>query len=176
MALRPLVDIQVSRRLIPRHLRIPNTSVQRRPLLIYHGVFASSTTASTIEAHLREVGVASPQWRYKMYSTTHFHSTTHEVLCVSRGRARLCFGGDQNPGRVEPVVQRGDAIVVPAGVGHRLLQDLDGDFEMVGAYPDGKTWDMCYGSDGEDDKADDIARVAWLVRDPFYGDEGPVMD
>jgi uncharacterized protein YjlB len=25
-----------------------------------------------------------------MFDTTHFHSTTHEVLCISAGKATLC--------------------------------------------------------------------------------------
>lgn len=38
---------------------------------------------------------------------------------------------------------------MPAGVVHRLLEYLDGGFLMVGSYPKGKSWDMCYR--GEDD-------------------------
>jgi uncharacterized protein YjlB len=114
-----------------------------------------------------------------MYSTTHYHSTTHEVLCVFRGRATLLFGGEENPGKVEAEVGAGDAIVVPAGVGHRLLEDLskdgDGGFEMVGGYPVGCGWDMCYGKKGEEEKARNVARVKWLEKDPFYGEDGPVM-
>ncbi|WQF82101.1 Putative uncharacterized protein YjlB [Colletotrichum destructivum] len=176
LALTPLSSLRVSRHLIPAHGLLPNTSIQNRPLLIYHGVFPSSSSASAIEAHLRSVGVVEPQWRYTMYTTTHYHSTTHEVLCVSAGRARLCFGGEANPHRVEPVVEGGDVLVVPAGVAHRLLEDLDGGrFEMVGSYPGGHDWDMCYGRQGEEAKAGDIDRVAWFSRDPVYGDDGPVV-
>ena len=60
-----------------------------------------------------------------MYSQSHFHSTAHEVLCVAEGKAQLCFGGEENPGKVEPMVERGDVMVVPAGVAHRLLNDID---------------------------------------------------
>lgn len=175
MSLTPLVDLQVSRHLIPRHLRIPNTSIQDRPLLIYHGAFPPSATASSMESRLGEVGVAQPQWRYTMYETTHFHSTTHEILCIARGKAKLCFGGEDNPDKVEPVVHRGDVIIVPAGVGHRLLQDLDGGFEMVGAYPVGKSWDMCYGREGEEDQVQEIARLDWFTKDPIYGEGGPAV-
>lgn len=110
-----------------------------------------------------------------MYSTTHFHSSSHEVLCISKGKARLCFGGENNDGRVEPVVEKGDVVVVPAGVGHRLLEDLEGGFEMVGSYPTGKNWDMCYGKEGEEGKVDGIKKLGWFERDPVYGDEGPVL-
>lgn len=110
-----------------------------------------------------------------MYSTTHFHSTTHEVLCIASGRARLCFGGEDNPGRVETEIKIGDVIIIPAGVGHRLLQDLDGGFEMVGSYPKGKDWDMCYGRDGEQANIEAIKQLAWFDKDPIYGDEGPAL-
>lgn len=134
----PLSSLRVSKHLIPAHNLIPNTSLQAKPLLIYHSALPSTASRSAIESHLTSTGVVDPQWRYTMYSTTHFHSTTHEVLCISAGKARLCFGGEDNPGRVEEVVVKGDVVVVPAGMGHRLLEDLEGGFEMVGSYPKGK--------------------------------------
>ncbi|KAI9842863.1 MAG: hypothetical protein M1837_006884 [Sclerophora amabilis] len=176
MSLTPLEKLRVSRILIARHDLIPNTSIQRRPLFIYHSAFSSATTASSIEAHLTATGVVTPQWRFTMYSTTHFHSTAHEVLCIARGRARLCFGGEDNPERFEPLVEKGDVIVVPAGVGHRLLQDLDGGFEMVGSYPKGRLWDMCYGRTGEEEKVKGIQDLGWFDRDPVYGGSGPVLE
>lgn len=111
-----------------------------------------------------------------MYSTTHFHSTTHEVLCISHGRAKLCFGHEDNPKRVETEVSRGDVVVVPAGVGHRLLDDVEGGFEMVGSYPKGKQWDMCYGKKGEEEKVEGIKQVKWFDKDPVYGNEGPALN
>jgi uncharacterized protein YjlB len=112
-----------------------------------------------------------------MYSATHYHSTTHEVLCVYSGRAKLLFGGDSNPKRVEAEVGAGDVIIIPAGVGHRLKEDLEGGFNMVGAYPRGaKGWDMCYGREEEEDGAEErIKALPWFERDPVYGDEGPVV-
>ena len=110
-----------------------------------------------------------------MYSQSHFHSTTHEVLCVYAGKAKLCFGGEENVGRIEPMVSAGDVMVVPAGVSHRLLEDLDGGFGMVGSYPVGKHWDMCYGREGEEGNVKAIDTVAWFRRDPIYGDEGPCL-
>lgn len=109
-----------------------------------------------------------------MYDTSHFHSTAHELLVVFKGSARVCFGCEDNPGRVEIDVQKGDAMLLPAGVAHRLLQGRDG-FEMIGSYPRGISWDMCYGRKGED--ADDrIAALGWLKKDPLYGNEGPALN
>ena len=70
----------------------------------------------------------------------------------------------------------GDVLVVPAGVGHRLVDDIQGGFEMVGCYPIGKRWDMCYGAEGEEEKVKGIMGLGWFERDPIYGDEGPVLE
>ena len=175
-ALTPLEELRVSAHQIPSLGRIPNTSIQERPLLIYHSCFHTGTSAPAIESHLTAVGVVDAQWRYTMYSTSHFHSNTHEVLSIACGRARLCFGGEDNPQRVEPVVEQGDVIVVPAGVAHRLLEDMAGGFCMVGSYPKGKSWDMCYGKEGEDEKVKGIALLGWFNRDPIYGHTGPALN
>ena len=110
-----------------------------------------------------------------MYSESHFHSTSHEVLCVATGTARLCFGGEENPERIEPTVQKGDVMVLPAGVAHRLLEDIHGNFSMVGSYPTGMTWNMCYGLAGEEAKVQAIKHLGWFERDPVYGAEGPTL-
>jgi hypothetical protein len=65
-----LSSLQVSRHQIPRHNLIPNTSIQNKPLMIYHSCIQVSASASAVEAHLKAVGVVTPQWRYTMYSTT----------------------------------------------------------------------------------------------------------
>ncbi|KAF3021397.1 hypothetical protein E8E14_001835 [Neopestalotiopsis sp. 37M] len=177
--LTPIASLRVSKYQIPAHNLIPNTSKQNKPLMHYHGVFPPTITASAIETHLGSLGVVKPQWRYTMYSTTHFHSTSHEVLCISSGRATLCFGGEDNPSRVELEAQRGDVLIVPAGVGHRLLREAegaDGDFEMVGSYPPGCNWDMCYGKRGEESKVKSIEKLPWFTRDPIYGDQGPALN
>ncbi|KAK4541672.1 hypothetical protein LTR36_007816 [Oleoguttula mirabilis] len=174
--LTPLKDLRVVKHQIPAHGLIPNTSIQNKPLLIYRSAFPSGTGAAQIEKHLASVGVVTPQWRYTMYSTSHFHSTSHEVLAIASGQARLCFGHEENPGCVEVGVGRGDVVVVPAGVAHRLVEDVEGGFEMVGCYPKGSSWDMCYGKSGEEGKIGNIEDLRWFQRDPVYGDEGPALD
>ena len=169
-------EIQVTSRQIPSWERIPNTSIQSKPLLIYHEAFNASS--SELQSHLDSVGEVEPQWVYGMFSDTHFHSTTHEVLGVVSGAARLCFGGEHNPERYEPTVRKGDLMIVPAGVGHRLLNELDtgeGRFKMVGAYPNHKQWDMCYGHRGEEEKVKGIERVDWFHLDPLFGADGPAL-
>lgn len=73
-------------------------------------------------------------------------------------------------------MEKGDVIVVPAGVSHRLLDDLKGGFSMVGSYPRGCTWDMCYGKPGEEKEVKSIESIGWFHRDPIYGGKGPVLD
>ncbi|KAI0599492.1 RmlC-like cupin domain-containing protein [Biscogniauxia sp. FL1348] len=175
----PVASLRVSRHQIPAYNLIPNTSILNKPLLHYHEAFPRATvTASAIESHLTSIGVVEPQWRFTMYSATHFHSTTHEVLCISHGKAKLCFGGEDNPSRVEKVVEKGDVLVLPAGVGHRLLDDMTvgGGFEMVGSYPPGCQWDMCYGKKEEEASVRNIGKLAWFQKDPIYGDRGPALD
>ena len=108
-------------------------------------------------------------------SFSHFHSNTHEVLTIVSGKAKLCFGHEDNPDRVEPTVEAGDAIVIPAGVSHRLLEDVNGVFKMVGSYPRGISWDMCDGEEGEEAVVKTIESLPWFSRDPIYGDKGPVL-
>lgn len=172
-----LDSLCVSKHFIAAHNRLPNSTVVKKPLLVYRSVFDGD--AAAVESHLKSVGVVVPQWRYSMYSTTHFHSTSHEVLSVTSGRAKLCFGGEENPDRVTPTVQAGDVMVVPAGMAHRLLEDLSGPsggFEMVGSYPIGYHWDMCYGMSGEDDKINNIRTLPWFTQDPIFGEHGPALD
>lgn len=174
LTLTPLSALKISAHYIPSHAHLPNTTPHGHPLLIYHSCFPSSTAPSAIEVHLPNNSI-TPQWRYTMYTTSHYHSTTHEILCIFNGRAKLLFGGEQNPAKVEADVRAGDVVVVPAGVAHRLLEDVEGGFEMVGSYPRGCSWDMCYGKEGEEEKAQAVGRVEWLERDPMYGDDGPVL-
>lgn len=87
------------------------------------------------------------------------------------------FGHESNPSKVEVTVKQGDAIIVPAGVAHRLLDDFSSRFEMVGSYPTDKSWDMCYGDHGEESSIEKMKKnpPAWFERDPLYGNDGPVV-
>lgn len=174
--LAPLNEVKVIKHLIPRYKLIPNTSIQDKPILLYRGAFRNEASARQMEWHLSRVGVVEPQWRYTMYSTSHFHSTSHEVLCIASGEARLCFGHEDNAGRVDEVVRKGDVVLVPAGVAHRLVEEIQRPFEMVGSYPRGCGWDMCYGVEGEEEKVGKIGELAWFERDPVFGSGGPACE
>ena len=66
--------------------------------------------------------------------------------------------------------------MVPAGVGYRLLEDLNGEFEMVRSYLRGKNPDMCYGKEEEEEKVKGINGLGWFTKDPIHEDSGPVLE
>jgi len=111
-------------------------------------------------------------WRDGLYDFVHFHTRTHEVLGIARGRARVQFGGDK--GRTMSV-KAGDVIVLPAGTGHRRLSASD-DLLVVGAYPSsGGPYDEP--RPGEVDHRIAVRRIARVARpacDPVYGRDGPL--
>jgi uncharacterized protein YjlB len=94
------------------------------------------------------------------------------VLVVCAGEARLQFGGGQG---LIATVSAGDAVVIPAGVAHQNLGSSS-EFTVVGAYPEGQSYDMCYGEEGERPGADEnIARVSLPQSDPLEGPGGALM-
>ncbi len=110
-------------------------------------------------------------WHDGIFSFLHYHSTAHEVLGIARGRARLALGG---PRGVLVEVAAGDALVLPAGTGHRRI-DASPDLHVVGAYPPGQSWDLLRGRPGERMRAlANIARVPLPQTDPLFGKSGPL--
>jgi uncharacterized protein YjlB len=72
-------------------------------------------------------------------------------------------------------VHSGDVIVIPAGVAHQKIE-ASGDFAVVGAYPDGREWDLLRGEPSERPQADkNIAALPIPDDDPIYGPEGPLL-
>ncbi|HUJ08718.1 MAG TPA: cupin domain-containing protein [Verrucomicrobiae bacterium] len=150
---------------------IPNNA--KCPLLIYRYalVLPADNPASAIE-QLLAANRWGGAWRNGVYPFHHYHSTAHEVLVCCRGSAKAQFGGE--PGVVEEL-QKGDVVLIPAGTGHKNLGASD-DFQIVGGYPRGQDWDMCYGKPGERPEADHrIARVLLPEADPIYGVDGPLL-
>lgn len=60
MAFNPPSDIEVTSRQIPAWHRVPNTSIQSKPLMIYHGAF--DATPAEFTRRLEVVGEVVPQW------------------------------------------------------------------------------------------------------------------
>jgi len=141
------------------------------PVLLYRKAFKTEIDrACAIEQRFAE-NDWSNSWRNGVYSFAHYHSTTHEVLGAYGGAATLRLGGEHGK-NVE--VHAGDVIVIPAGVAHQNI-GASADFAVVGAYPDGRDWDLLRGLPGERPKADhNIAALPMPGNDPIYGTEGPL--
>lgn len=143
---------------------IPNS---KYPLLHYQKAFAEtgSNGASWLEQHFAKYNWTN-SWRNGVYSFHHYHSTSHEVLGIYNGSALLFLGGEKGQ---KVHVEAGDIIVIPAGVGHKNLGSSN-DFGVVGAYPDGRSWDIMRGEPGDRPKADErIAALPIPSLDPFLG-------
>ena len=106
-------------------------------------------------------------WRNGIYSFHHYHSTSHEVLGVYSGNALVHLGGEEGE---KVKVEAGDVIIIPAGVGHKNLGSKG--LGVVGAYPDGRSWDLNRGRPGERPKADqNIAALPIPEADPLLGSD-----
>jgi uncharacterized protein YjlB len=146
----------------------------RLPLLVYTGALdgGSGDLASGFE-RLFAGHSWSGSWRNGVYPYHHYHSTAHEVLGICGGSGLVRFGGE--PG-ITVSARPGDCIVVPAGVAHKLLEKTAG-FLVVGAYPEGQSFDICRGRPGERPAADGrIERVPLPSQDPVRGDHGPLLE
>ncbi len=111
-------------------------------------------------------------WKGTIYDYHHYHSTTHEVLAAYSGSAFLMLGGDS--GR-QIHFETGDVLIIPAGVAHRKLHK-DEKLKVVGAYPEGREYDLLVGQDGERPYADNrIQSVPIPKKDPVFGVNGEMM-
>lgn len=147
---------------------IPNS---RLPVLIYHRV-EGAADASACERLFASNGWEGA-WRDGIYSFHHFHSTSHEVLGIVRGSASVTLGG---PAGRTFEVRQGDVLVLPAGTGH-FNAGSSGDLLVVGAYPDGMSWDLRRGDLAEHDEVvSNIRRVPLPSADPVTGSHGELVD
>jgi len=145
--------------------KIPNN---RLPLLLYRDVFGERNEkgAEWLENYFSSLNWSN-SWRNGIYPFHHYHSTTHEVLGFYSGSALVHLGGERGK---KIRINAGDIVVIPAGVGHKNLGSTD--LGIVGAYPDGRSWDMNYGKEDERPKADmNIAVVPIPETDPIFGKE-----
>jgi uncharacterized protein YjlB len=150
----------------------PNNS--RLPLLKYNAAvqLEDPDHAANFE-HIFHANRWVGSWRNGVYAVHHYHSSAHEVLGVYGGTAVVQFGGEQG---IAVEVKAGDVVVIPAGVAHKRLRSSM-DFRVVGAYPEGQSWDMCYGREGERPETDrNISRVPVPATDPVYGGSGPLRE
>ena len=149
---------------------IPNNPTL--PLLVYpQALEETELDPSRCRELLSENGWGG-SWVDGVFPYHHYHSASHEVLCVIGGSASITFGGPQGE-TVE--VTAGDVVVIPAGVGH-CNEGSGSGFSVIGAYPPGQeNYDLRTGQEGERPEVlENIEGVALPESDPLFGEEGPL--
>ena len=158
----------------PRTLRLdpgetmPNS---RLPVLIYKGVLDADAPhkAGGFDRLFEQNGWRGI-WRDGIYDFDHYHSNAHEVLGVAQGSATLQLGGE---GGKTVEVKAGDALVLPAGTGHRRISQSE-NFVVIGAYPPGQEhYDICRSRSPEAELR--IEKLRLPPTDPVGGAEGPLL-
>jgi|SRR6267154_522926 len=89
---------------IPNNSRLPFIHY-RSPVRLTH----AQDPAAVFE-DLFESNGWRDSWRNGIYDYLHYHSTTHEVLGIARGHARVGFGGDG--GKIIQL-RAGDVVILP---------------------------------------------------------------
>jgi uncharacterized protein YjlB len=146
----------------------------RLPLVVYRAAVnlaGAPDPAAPFERAFARHGW-SDGWRNGIHPFLHFHTATHEVLGIARGRATVEFGGAKGQALT---VEAGDVVVLPAGTGHRRIA-ASGDLLVAGAYPRNASFDQKRPGQVDHEKAvSAIARVPLPEMDPLHGREGPLM-
>ena len=150
---------------------IPNNSTL--PLLIYSQVLEEGEQDASHCKDLLAGNGWGGAWVDGVFPYHHYHSVSHEVLCVVGGSASITFGGPEGE-TVE--VGAGDVVVIPAGVGH-CRESSGGGLSVIGAYPRGQeNYDLRTGEEGERPGVlENIRNVPLPETDPLFGGEGPLI-
>ena len=150
---------------------IPNNP--KLPLLLYPQALADDERDPSRCKELLAQNSWGGAWVNGVFPYHHYHSTSHEVLCVIGGSASITFGGPEGE-TVE--VKAGDVVVIPAGVGH-CREGSGGGFSVIGAYPKGQeNYDLRTGEEGERPEVlENIRNVPLPETDPLFGEKGPLL-
>lgn len=139
----------------------------RLPALLYKG--ALDIPVLFPGTHVRNIFERNGwfnSWAAGIFEYHHYHSITHEVLGIYKGHTKLQLGGPEGP---KIFIEKGDVLVIPAGVAHKNLGG-ENDVGVIGAYPDGRDYDMNYGKPGERPLTDEnIKGVPVPENDPVLG-------
>jgi uncharacterized protein YjlB len=149
--------------------QVPNN--QALPLVVYRAAISAgdADAEQRIEALFARNGWSNG-WVNGIYPYHHYHATTHEVLGLARGSARVQFGGPSGP---IVNVAAGDVVMIPAGVAHRR-DWASSDLSVVGAYPGGGDYDLRRTSESEYRTALSLVHaVPPPTSDPVVGPGGP---
>lgn len=163
-------NLQPLRYLLEDNGTFPNSVF---PVLFYKSAFQlpNDHSPAIIEKHFANNHWTN-SWRDGVYTYNHYHSTSHEVLGIYSGDCHFLLGGDSG---IQLLAVKGDVIVIPAGVSHKNIGSTL-DFKCVGAYPDGRDFDINSGKAGERPKTDkNIAKLPVPGFDPIHGKTGPLV-
>ncbi|MDB4293539.1 cupin domain-containing protein [Maribacter sp.] len=145
----------------------PNSEL---PVIVYRDVLKSAEIKSGISIQsVFEANNWTNNWADTIMTKNHYHSTTHEVIGINKGKVRLKIGGKD--GSIL-TVQEGDVLLIPAGVGHFSLSNATL-YEAIGGYPDGAAWDMIF--DEKDKHGVAVERIRHIPipkTDPIFGPNG----
>ncbi len=149
---------------------VPNN---RLPLILYVGAIdVTAGDPAVAFEDLFQDNRWGNGWRNGIFPFHHYHSTAHEVLGIAAGEAEVRFGGE---GGATVRARAGDAVLIPAGVGHKRLSGSP-DLLVIGAYPPGQRADlMCEGAADKRAIRGRIAAVPLPQADPVAGRDGPAV-
>jgi uncharacterized protein YjlB len=142
----------------------------RLPALLYKSVLdiPSLFPAAHVKSVFEQNGWSN-SWDAGIFQYHHYHSISHEVLGVYSGKTTVQLGGEKG---IKISIKKGDVLVIPAGVAHKNLED-ENDVGVIGAYPEGRDYDMNYGKPGERPRADkNIREVPLPYNDPIGTEAG----
>jgi uncharacterized protein YjlB len=143
------------------------------PLMVYRAVLETGPRAAAACEALFAGNDWSAAWVDGIYAHHHYHSTAHEALGITAGSVRVRLGGERGK-TLE--LRAGDVVVIPAGVAHKN-EGASPDLVVVGAYPSGRSPDMCRpAAQGCDRARRNITEVALPACDPVFGKSGPLFE
>lgn len=147
----------------------PNSEL---PVLLYNGILKLPVLMPGYHIiKLFQKNNWTNSWRDGIYTYNHYHSTTHEVLGFYKGQTTLLLGGEDG---IRVNIAKGDVLVLPAGVAHKNLFTKN-QIRCVGAYPEGRSYDINYGKPSERPKVDENIKSLPLPQcDPIFGFNGPL--
>lgn len=163
--------MQTTTELLSPGTDVPNHP--RWPVIVYHGVVdpRAGDTAEAFEALFASHGWGDG-WRNGIFPYHHYHPHGHEVLGIASGHVTVKLGGEAGE---ELRLTAGDAVLLPAGTGHKRLL-ASPDLLVIGAYPPGQSAEIRRA--GEGDIAIQAAHVRKVKKpdtDPVGGADGPAI-
>jgi uncharacterized protein YjlB len=154
---------------LKRNKNFPNSHL---PVLIYRKVVDLPSQKNKAAVIVQKIFAANGwknSWRNGIYSFHHYHSITHECMAVSSGSAIVQLGGPEGK---KIKLKQGDVLILPAGVAHKCLRFSE-NFLCVGAYPQGKDYDINIGTKSElAYAARHIKKCPVPAKDPVFGTKG----